>query len=236
MAIVGANQERFLKYVSTGEGFEVTISTGSRRDGFHHVRDVVSMHRRAWTARHLTSYLRGRWQQDLRAVHDEHHRRIADRGKPPTLRQFASIAEATANRWFGGDLDQVYAAIGEKSLVDPVYERLMPPDAQSFARAVFVRLGGRPLSRFTNALDVETEQATRGRVYKAADAARGALRTIQLKEAIGRDPTLAEYGSGRWRRFASLFGVEEASVGDDVAWSRFLALIGVVLTGSHPEP
>lgn len=217
------------RIVSSGEGIEMTISTGSRRDGFHYLRDVVTLHRRAWTARHLTSYLQLRWQQDLQSVHDEHHRRIADRGKAPTLRQFASIAESAANRWFGGDLDQLYAAIGEKSLVDPVYERLMPPDAHSVAQAVFVRLGGRPLSRFTDASDVEDEQSTRGMVYNAADAARGALSIVQLKEAIGRDPTIAEYGSGRWRRFASLFGVDEAGAGDDAAWSRFLALVAEVL-------
>lgn len=152
--------------------------------------------------------------------------RTGEKRRTPTVRQFSKMARDAANSWFGGDLERVYAVIGEKSPVDPIYERLMPANAAGLAQSVFDALGGRPLERFIaqNPDEVTAEQATTASVYQAADAARGAIRFIQCREAKGEAPTIPEFGTGKWKRFSDLFGQ------DDDAWDRFIQVVEDALT------
>ncbi len=106
-----AQQERH--EVTAGVTLTIGMGGGTRREGFEILRDVVTQHRRNWAQRHLDEYLHHRWDSELREVAREHSRRVAARGKPPTLKQFASFAATAANHWFGGDLGAVYAAVGE---------------------------------------------------------------------------------------------------------------------------
>src|SRR5262249_16806370 len=87
-------------------GFEITmsVSSGTRRQGFEILRDIVTQHRRQWASDHLKSYIRGRWESDLTQLAKEFSRRVAARGKPPTAKQFAPLAAEVANHWFGGDI------------------------------------------------------------------------------------------------------------------------------------
>lgn len=196
-----------------------TISRGSRRTGFHHLRDVVTEHRRAWAAQHLEAYL-DKWQDDLEDVHRAYNRHLADKGRNPTLRQFAAMAAPAANAWFGGNLERIYVAIGESSPVDPRYDKLMPDDPWALAEAVFKRLGGRPLKEDLHLRDHAEGQRERAQVYNAADAGRASLKLIQVREAKGADPTISEFGRSRWQRFSSLFPSEEAQ-----SWQAFLDLV-----------
>ncbi|MEX2324059.1 MAG: hypothetical protein WEA29_09860 [Acidimicrobiia bacterium] len=209
--------------MGSSASLSITMRFGQRREGFEFLRDVVTQHRRSWMDSHLQNYLQ-RWRRDLEEVHGAYHRRIADIGKPPTLRQFSRIANRTANSWFGGDLGSVYAAIGEKRAVVPKYDRLMPENVAALAQKVFRALGGRPLGRFTVEVPTGAEQEARASVYRAADAARGAIRLIQCREAKGAKPTIAEFGTPRWRRFGDLFG------GGESGWDRFIRQIDEALT------
>jgi hypothetical protein len=63
-----------------------------------------------------------------------YNRHVADKGKPPTVKQFAALANDAADHWFGGDLTGVYGALGLRSpLSPPTYTRLLPMDSRAFS-------------------------------------------------------------------------------------------------------
>src|SRR5439155_18423754 len=75
---------------------------GFRRGGFNRVRPIVTRYRQAWASRHLDDYLRRRCEEALRRIAREYHRLFADKGRPPTAKQFGGSAVELVNQWFGG--------------------------------------------------------------------------------------------------------------------------------------
>ncbi len=114
--------------VRPGVSITLQMNHGSRRRGFELLRDIVTRHRRAWSAAYIERYLRARWEVELQAVGHEYNRLIEDKGKPPTPKQFASRAATATNAWFGGDMSALYGALGEKVELRPEHKKLMPAD------------------------------------------------------------------------------------------------------------
>ena len=125
-----------------GIDFTMTISSGTRRDGFEKLRDVITAHRRAWTEQYLERYLRARWEGVLQRQL-VFNQALHNKGKPPTLKQWAKTAEVPTNHWFGGDVSALYAAIGEKAPVQIQRRTVLPKDVPRFVHRVHELLGGR---------------------------------------------------------------------------------------------
>lgn len=203
------------------DGFSITMtmSSGSRRSGFEHLRDVVTKHRRRWAEQHLDDYLRARWDGELRAVATEFNRRTAARGKAPTFKQFASFASGVANHWFCGDLAALYSALGERPPATPERIDLLVGDPYAFVLAVHDALGGGPTP--------EPEASWRDperyrRHWDIGKLAEGALQFLQLSEALGRAPTPKEFTAQKYNW--ELLG------GEEEGWARYTAVIDELRT------
>ena len=173
---------------ANGITLDVSFSSGERRDGFEILRDIITRHRRAWAERYLQTALRHAWEDGLREVARELNRAIASRGKPPTVKQFARVAAPTANTWFGGDLNALYVALGEKA--PPTQERvhLLPYDLVDFCTRLFDALGGHYVPDSAASSDPAYAQS-----WQLGRLIRHAPRFVQLEELIGRPPTPEEF-------------------------------------------
>ncbi|MFF1322409.1 TerD family protein [Streptomyces chartreusis] len=176
--------------------FTLTMShsSGSRREGFERVRDIVTRHRRAWAEQYLDTYLQQRWRAALQEVARAHHRYVAAKGRPPTLIQFAQFAIPAANQWTGGDLGGLYTAIGEPAPAQQERPaRLLPGDGSDFARRVYIALGGITVDNDLRMNQPEEAQ----RQWQLTRLAVESLRYLQLHEALGQPPTPKQFGSAR---------------------------------------
>jgi hypothetical protein len=220
--------------VAPGIKFEMSISTGSRRSGFEHLRDIITRYRRAWAEEFLDCYLRERWETELRDAARLHAQAIAEKGKPPTPKQFAKHAVAATNHWFGGDLSSFYAAIGEKSMVHPVRVTLLPADRLDFAKHVFESLGGRPFERRAIVSSREeglTQAAEQDRHSKLGWLAEESLRFIQLEEALGRHPELKEFGASGFEYRSGVLSPDPPQ-----AWGYYVTTVEAARTLPSVEP
>ncbi|MFF9119029.1 TerD family protein [Streptomyces massasporeus] len=190
-------RERSELPVDTALGsFTLTIShsSGSRREGFERVRDIVTRHRRAWAEQYLDTYLQQRWRTALQDVARAYHRFVAAKGRPPTLIQFSQFAAAAANQWTGGDLGGLYTAIGEPAPAQQERPaRLLPGDGSDFARRVYTALGGIAVDNDLRMNQPEEAQ----RQWQLTRLAVESLRYLQLHEALGQPPTPKQFGSAR---------------------------------------
>lgn len=180
--------------VAPGISMTMTMSGGSRRDGFEILRDIVTRHRRVWAADHLERFLTWRWDSELREVAWEHSRWLAAKAKAPTFKQFAKFAVKPANHWFAGDLSELFAAVGETPPAKPERIALMPVNRVAFAMLVFDALGGQPMPRedsWQNREGYEQQWVIRRLANEAP-------RFVQLQEAMGRHPEPKELGVDRW--------------------------------------
>lgn len=212
--------------VGMGISFTVRGSSRSRRDGFVQLRDVITRHRRWWSEQLFDRYLRGLWESLLKATGRQFHLMTEEKGKPPTLKQFAKHAVPPAQSWFGGDIGLVYAALGQKMTGTVEQQLLMPKDTVRFAAMVFEALGGTPFERKTVVTSPE-----QGRAEAEAQEKERKLRRlsaecvwyVQLMEALGRVPTLKEFGP----KFEWLSQVLASNVDD--AWAIYERAISGVL-------
>lgn len=190
-------RERTELPVDTAIGsFTLTMShsSGSRREGFERVRDIVTRHRRDWAEQYLDTYLQQRWRAALQEVARAHHRYVAAKGRPPTLIQFAQFAIPAANQWTGGDLGGLYTAIGEPAPAQQERPaRLLPGDGSDFARRVYIALGGITVDNDLRMNQPEEAQ----RQWQLTRLAVESLRYLQLHEALGQPPTPKQFGSAR---------------------------------------
>lgn len=206
--------------VGNGMSFSITVSTGpTKKDGFEHLRDVVTRYRRAWAEQHFERYLQGRWEQDLRGVGDAYHTYVADKGKPPTLKQFAKLAEVAANRWFGGDLAQLSNALGLPAPEPPTYRRLLPLDRPAFVARVRELLGGQ---RWEESPD-EMDRDDRERRLRLSELAEHGPAAIQIWEATGEPPPQKSASWARYR-LETAFGPDT-----DAGWQKYLKALEVAL-------
>jgi len=206
-----------------GPGITISLSHGSRRDGFEFLRDVITHHRRQWATKYLDEYLHARWNGEIRDVAQNYNRHIADKGNPPTPKRCVEIATDAANHWFAGDFTMVYAALREKAPPEPTRLLLMPQDRRGFARAVFSALGGEPFERKIMVASREeglVQQQAQTRHHQLTRLAQEALKFVQLEEALGRTPTLEDFGESLFNRNAEFVA---SNVAD--AWDRYVAAI-----------
>ena len=176
-------------------GFVIQTNSGSRREGFVRLRDIVSRHRQMWAKTNLDEYLRSRWEPELRTVAREHSRWLAAKGKGPTLKQFAKFALPAANAWFAGNLGDLFGALGETPPTKPKRVDLMPSDRFAFAARVFSALGGTPTTNKDAWRDGEDDE----RQVAIQHLADEAPRYVQVHEALGRPPDIQEMRAEYWR-------------------------------------
>lgn len=212
----------------SGITITISISSGSRREGFPILRDIITRHRRLWAERHLNHYLRARWESELREASRDYHQLLSTKGSPPTLKQYARSATKATNNWFGGNIRGLYTAIGEKLTVEPQYDRRLPLDKTALTYSVFRRLGGQLPKGEPKALASKEERDAwileQQRLRQLSALARGSLTFLQLEEALGRSPTLKEFGVDK-------FSYAAASISDNAeeAWVRYGEVIQLAI-------
>lgn len=202
----------------------MTISIGTRRDGFELLRDIVTRHRRTWATTHLEGYLEHRWDSELRAVAHEHSRRVAAKGKAPTIKQFAGFAAPAANHWFGGDLAALYATLGEVTPATPERIDLLPGDPYAFVHSVWTALGGQHLPEDASWKD----RPAFDHQWQIGKLASRSLHYVQLSEALDRPPTPKEFGANRitWDTFG----------GEERGWQRYVEIVEQSRTNASEAP
>lgn len=174
--------------VDVGSGVRITMSFGhTRRRGFQILRDIVTKHRQQWAQQFLPSYLDQAWRTPLRDVAQRMSLETTERGKPPTLKQFAKHAAPVAATWFGGDVSLVYAAIGQKASFNVQRRRLMPRDVGTFVQAVHKDLELRIAALAPSAGPQQVPH------YLAIQAPY----CVQLIEALDGMPTAKDLGNGK---------------------------------------
>lgn len=204
--------------IASGIDLAISVSSGIRRDGFEHLRDIISRYRGAWCQKYLGEYLRGRWETEVRDAARDFHLIHERKGKPPTLKEFAPHAVLPTNHWFGGDITQLYRMIGEKSPVEAKHRNIMPVDRAGFVRLVLDRLNALPglaLPRSSGAGGHDARERDQER-WNLQWLAEESLLFLQLEEALGRPPTLDELGRERFEYRAVPLAPEM-----DKAWDQY---------------
>ncbi len=223
--------------IEPGITIETTTSRGSRREGFEGIRDVVTKYRRAWAEEYLRGYLRKRAENDVREAARIFHTKSAERsGKPPTPKQFAKAAAVPANRWFGGDVAALYRAFGERSPISPVRVRVVPEDVEGFVARVYRTLGGveaTPSPKRFDRTSMEEHSREVSNNHNKAELANRALEYLRLEEALGRAPTLKEFGKGSFEYRAAETGIGAVA---EAAWTRYERIIRGALAGTEDAP
>jgi hypothetical protein len=219
--------------VVPGLSFSVSISSGQTKlKGFEELRDIITRHRRTWTQQYFDTYLRARWESDLREAGDAYNRLTAQRGKSPTAKQFAKAAARPTNLWFGGNITGVYSVLGLKSPVAPTERRLLPTDAEAFALRVFQALGGQPRdgSIVSSREERHAQWEHNNRYANYHRLATHAPDYVQLEEALGRPPELKEFGTSKFKHRAEVLA-------DDVeeAWHIYGDVVHRALAGEVDE-
>jgi hypothetical protein len=215
--------------VVPGVQMSTSMTVGSRRSGFELLRNIVTTHRRTWAAKFLDAYLRVRWESELRDAAREYARLVEVKGKAPTGKQFAKFANAPTNHWFGGDVNALYAALGEKAPTPSQRVRLLPREPERFALQVFYALGGSrtPISSDTYHAD-DGERARRQADwhahYKRRELAELSVKYAQLREAFGRQPTVVELGRDKFEYLGSVLHPDPSA-----AWTTYADAIDHLL-------
>ncbi len=208
----GQAEQLWDKTDDQGDGLSFAMSAGTRLGGYVDFRDIIARHSFDWTMQHFSGYLRQRWERAIVTVQKEFHRRVADKGKPPTPKQFATIGADVANQWFAGDLSRLAAAIGAKS---PVAQTRRTPKlrgtATSFARRVYLRL-----LRSSDPADSMNAAAA------SAHYAKQAVEVVQQWEAMGTMPDFADGGA---RRVDYLRDRVFGDISPELAWMKYLEVI-----------
>ncbi len=223
--------------IKPGLVFETSFGYGSRKEGFKDLRNVVTKYRRAWAEEHLQNYLGKRAEIDVREAARIFHVKSAERGgKTPTPKQFARTAAVPTDRWFGGDVAALYQAFGERSPVSPVRVRVVPKDVESFVVRVYVALDGVKVSSSPEGFDQTSREKHNREIsdnHNKAELANKSLEYLHLEEALGRSPTLKEFGKGGFAYRAAEAGLGAEA---EVAWTRYERIVRDALAGSGSAP
>lgn len=170
-----------------GLSITMTATVGERRAGYEMLRNVITHHRRAWAEEYMPAYLEARWKADLQAAGEAYHRHNADRGRPPTAKQFAAMAAAAATNWFAGDLTAVYNVLGLRSpLPATTYRRSVPEDPRAFTKRL------REALRSGSVADASTKDDVRF-TNSIQFIAQHGLAWLAEMEALGKPPELAQF-------------------------------------------
>lgn len=209
-------------YQNTTHGISITMSiaSGTRRAGFEGLRDIILQYLQAWTQQYLDTYLRYCWESEIQKAARHYLVRLHEKGKAPTVKQFAPQAVDAVNHWFGGDIAGLYTVMGEKCPVTPTQERLLPSDPQAFVDAVFIALGGKPIDWSTTPPSGKAREhweAERDRMSKIGDLASESLHFLQLQEALGEVPTRKVFGEAKFE-----YRAVALSPTTEEAWQRYV--------------
>ena len=107
----------------------------------------------------------------------------------------------------GGDISQLYRAMGEKSPATPIRRRRLIQSASEIGRRVFLAIGGKPTRWEDLAETIEGDDCSRQDAEWSAHQERKLLaqlsiRYAQLREVLERPPTLREFGVGKFIHLA----------------------------------
>ena len=215
-------------------GMSFSMQLGQRRGGFPGLRNIITKHRRAWTAPHFDGYLRALWETELRRASYEYNVLSEQRGKAPTLKQFAKHATGPSNHWFGGDVTALYAALGLKAPAKQERRLIMPVDRVGFAWTVFQVLGGRPFHRMVvvdSRADAnrQGEEQQRNHAYKRL--AEESLWYLQLQEVLGRSPDLDDFGASKFEKIAAVVTSDAEQF-----WPTYVQAIEQAKVSPQPAP
>ena len=187
--------------MTNGISFTLSTSIGSRRAGFEKLRDIITHYRRSWTREYFSPYLRVRWESDIREAGRAYNVLLHEKGKAPTLKQFAKSAATATNYWFGGDVSGLYGAIREKSPIQPCYLPVMPSDKVSFAKSLLDTLRSN-CSNLKEEVEIQGEPQDETQAMlmrsKLEHLTELSLWYMQLQEVIGRSPELKEFGVAKF--------------------------------------
>ena len=129
-------------------------------------------------------------------------------------------------------MSALFAAFGEKSPVQSCRERLLPRDVEGFLWRVFQLLGGKRTNWSDLARTIVGDDRAKQDAEWRAHGDRKKLAElsvwyVQVREALGRQPSLREFGSSKFRPLATPLG------GDvDEAWQAYCAAIESALHSS----
>jgi hypothetical protein len=126
---------------------------------------------------------------------------LHEKGKAPTLKQFAKSAATATNYWFGGDVSGLYGAIREKSPIQPCYLPVMPSDKVSFAKSLLDTLRSN-CSNLKEEVEIQGEPQDETQAMlmrsKLEHLTELSLWYMQLQEVLGRSPELKEFGVAKF--------------------------------------
>jgi hypothetical protein len=182
---LGLEQPIYDEKIKHGFSLQVSFSSIAKRTGFEKLRDIVTRFRRAWTSKYFKSYIRDRWERELKQAHRDYNVLLHERGKPPTAKQFARAVAPTTNHWFGGNLFALYTAIGEKCPIETQRKQLMPTNKEAFVKAVLdalytlVKSHGHPIASNSE--------------HQFMGIAEMCLKYVQVEEALGNQPRRQEF-------------------------------------------
>jgi tetratricopeptide (TPR) repeat protein len=223
-----------------GPAVVLTMTMGPGQfDGFEYLRDVITRHRRAWTATHLDPYLRRCWDGTIRDASVLYHRLLNENGRVPTIKAYGRKVATVVNTWFGGDVSLLYAAIGEKCPASVrAGVRILPGNPRTLWVAFRPLVPELPATKGADAESRQWDQQA-----KAADLGRFAYRWVSVWETLGHEPTLDEAGSGPFMmaqtarlrydnyREYRVFGPDPGE-----AYDRFVAIAKQALAAPPPAP
>ncbi|HEU5384161.1 MAG TPA: hypothetical protein VFV38_52880 [Ktedonobacteraceae bacterium] len=203
----------------------ITTSSGSKRAGFEHLRDVVTRYRRDWTQRYWNAYVRGLWEPELQEASRAFHQQLANTSRTPHLKQFVKVATVVTNHWFGGDLSGLYRTLGEKAPAAPTRAILLPTRVVEFVRSFKQALQVRaPRLALLQASSPPSPDETRQAELTVIRLAQASLGYVQLWEALDREPTLKEFGRNKFEWQAPWLHPDI-----DAAWMLYTTTIRTVL-------
>jgi hypothetical protein len=200
----------------------LTTSLGSRRKlGFERLRDIITTYLRTWTERFWQACARRQAEQKIREASQACNQHLADKGRAPTLKQFAKAAAPATNHWFDGDVSGLYGAIGEKAPSCPAKSIRIPSDMMGFAhrmhQTLLARVGLPLASQEGSPRPDPARQQFEQQLRALAELS---IWFLQLWEALGREPTLKEFGPGKFERNGTML-VRTL----DEAWQIYIALL-----------
>lgn len=176
-----------------GVEFEMRLGGWQRRDGFEHLRDIISKRLEGWSERYLDTYLDAQWRSPLEDLSVRVSKRLASKGKAFTPKQFAKYASHTANAWFGGDLSAVSIAILQPSPVKQTHKRAIPKDILAHTDYLYHQWTD---VASANNLKVRVDDYEDKRNYLQVETlTRLSFDYLQLAEALGEVPTQTEFAS-----------------------------------------
>ena len=206
--------EKSRQELDFGITISMSVSSGGRRAGFEKLRDIITRHRRIWTEKYFERYLKTRWESEITAAANSFFLKMSEKGgKPPTVKQFASVAALPTKHWFGGDISLLYTAIGEKIPFRPEKKLLMPKDKIRLVKSIAEMLPSKNFNYFG------TEAGEYIQKQYVQELATKALNFIQLYEAAEEMPTLKEFNT-KFKQNSPVLHDDE-----DQAWEIYLAAI-----------